>query len=120
MDLIGRVYAALGWDHPPPPPDSPAQTLCNYWANNGGFDLRFNSLNGTHKQRECAVILDRLMLSMLRVRDFRALRPADDEATPLLLEPTPDEELIVLADDPRCLALALRVAAAWREEGQKH
>ena len=114
MDLIARVYTALGWTHPPPPLDSETQTLCEYWANNGGFDLRFNSLNGTHKQRECAVILDKLMLSMLRVRDFRSL--PSDESTPLLLEPSPNEELIVFADDPRCVTLALQVAESWKKK----
>lgn len=112
MDLIHRVYIALGWTNLPPPPDTPGQTLCAYWANNGGFDLRFNSINGTHTQRECAAILDRLMLSILRVRDYRA-HPCND--TTHLLQVSPDEELIVFVDDPRCVALALQVAETWQD-----
>lgn len=110
MEFIGRVYAALGWAEPPPldPPDQP---LCDFWKNNGGFDLRFNTIHSPPKQRECAAILDRVMLSVLRVYDFRA----HPETTPL----EPNEELIVLIDDPRYIALALRVAGTWRENNKK-
>lgn len=112
MELIRRVYCALGWDEEVPPPLShPNQTLCDHWTQHGLVEANTRSTSDDRETVEMVVILDRAMTALLRVHDYRT--------HPTQIELRDDEELIVFKDDPRGIALALRVANAWSKKNPK-